>query len=199
MTLKQKIQLKRKLIEEIVVEHETLVSILNTEKFQQKLERACLLLKQAIRQNKKILVCGNGGSAADSQHIAGELVGRFQRERNALACVSLTTNTSILTAIGNDYSFENVFSRQIEAIGKPGDVLLIFSTSGRSTNILEAAKVARKRKIKVIGFTGAQPNPLSRISDICISVPSRSTPRIQEIHTILIHIICKIIEDSLPS
>lgn len=198
MTLKQKKRQKKKLIKEIILEHEKIVLEINIDKFHQKIEDVCLLLKNAIRQNKKILVCGNGGSAADSQHIAGELVNRFQKERSAIACVSLTTNTSILTAIGNDYSFDRVFSRQVEAIGKQGDILLVFSTSGRSANILEAAKTARKKRINVISFTGAQPNPLSKISDICVSIPSVSTPRIQEMHILIIHIICKIIEDSLP-
>ncbi|OQB74444.1 MAG: Phosphoheptose isomerase [candidate division TA06 bacterium ADurb.Bin131] len=195
--MRQKNKMNKKLIEQIVLEHERIISILNEKNFQKKIEKICGMLEHAIMQDKKILVCGNGGSAADSQHIAGELVGRFQKERRPIACIALTTNTSILTSIGNDYSFDKIFSRQIEALGKRGDILLVFSTSGTSVNILEAAKTARDIGIKVISFTGIHIDFLSKISDICVSIPSESTPRIQEIHIILIHIICNIIEDRL--
>lgn len=195
--MRQKNKMNKKLIEQIVLEHERIISILNEKNFQKKIEKICGMLEHAIMQDKKILVCGNGGSAADSQHIAGELVGRFQKERRPIACIALTTNTSILTSIGNDYSFDKIFSRQIEALGKRGDILLVFSTSGTSVNILEAAKTAKDIGIKVISFTGINIDFLSKISDICVSIPSESTPRIQEIHIILIHIICNIIEDRL--
>ncbi|MCM8788761.1 MAG: SIS domain-containing protein, partial [Candidatus Omnitrophica bacterium] len=123
--------------------------------------------------------------------------GRFQKERKALPCIALTTNTSIITAIGNDYSFEKVFSRQIEAIGNNGDVLILFSTSGRSKNILDAALTAKKKNIKAISLTGSEPNELANISDINIAVPSKSTPRIQELHSIVIHIICGLLEEKI--
>lgn len=184
-------------IESVISEHESLIGFLKTDEFGKKTEKVINVLYDAIRKGNKILVCGNGGSAADSQHFSGELIGRFQKERKPVACVSLTTNTSIITSIGNDYSFEKIFSRQIEGIGKSGDILILFSTSGRSKNIIDAALVAKKKGIKTVSFTGAQPNKLARISDINISVPSRSTPRIQEIHSIIIHIICQLIEEKI--
>ncbi|MCM8764625.1 MAG: SIS domain-containing protein [Candidatus Omnitrophica bacterium] len=188
---------KKSQIEKIAYEHTRLLRILSSKKFQRKIGIAVSIMFAAIKDNKKIIVCGNGGSAADSQHLAGELVGRFQKERKALPCIALTTNTSIITAIGNDYSFEKVFSRQIEAIGNNGDVLILFSTSGRSKNILDAALTAKKKNIKAISLTGSEPNELANISDINIAVPSKSTPRIQELHSIVIHIICGLLEEKI--
>jgi len=187
-------------IEQVIFEHEHLITLLKQNKeFISKIEKAVSMLVAAIKNKKKILVCGNGGSAADSQHLAGELVGRFQKEREPIGCISLTTNTSIITAIGNDYGFDRIFARQIDATGKNGDVVILISTSGKSTNIIEAAKSARMKKMQIISLTGYEPNMLSEMSDLTISVPSKSTPRIQEIHSIIIHLICGILEETLFS
>ncbi len=190
-------QMKKNPIENIISEFERLIGFLSTGTFQEKIESAVSMISQAIRSNNKIIVCGNGGSAADSQHLAGELVGRFQIERKPIPAIALTTNTSIITSIGNDYSFEKIFSRQTEAIGNKGDVLILFSTSGRSKNVIEAVRSAKKKGIKTISITGARPNKLADLSDINLDVPSKSTPRIQEIHSIIIHIICELLERKL--
>ncbi|MGB9642786.1 MAG: D-sedoheptulose-7-phosphate isomerase [Candidatus Ratteibacteria bacterium] len=189
----------KKLVENIFLQHEQLVSSLKKREFAIQIDKAARILVNTLKKGKKILVCGNGGSAADCQHFAGELVGRFQMERKPISCISLTTNTSIITAIGNDYSFNRVFSRQIEAIGNREDALILISTSGKSANIIDAARTAKTLGMKTIGLTGSSPNPLSNIVNICIAVPSTSTPRIQEIHSIIIHILCHIIEQELFS
>lgn len=151
----------------------------------------------AFKKNKKVLICGNGGSAADSQHFAAELVGRFKKERKALPAISLTTNTSIITAIGNDYGFENIFSRQIEALGDEGDILIGISTSGNSKNVVKAVKEARKKNIKAIGLLGSGGGLLKDLCDISLVVGSDDTPRVQESHILVIHLICDIIEQRL--
>ena len=148
----------------------------------------------ALEKNGVIYICGNGGSAADSQHVAGELVVRLKRDRKALPAVSLTTDTSILTSIGNDYSFEDIFSRQVEALVRPGDVLWAFSTSGSSKNILKACRSAKKNGAKVIAFTGRPDCKLARIADISLFVESDITASVQEIHQIAYHILCDLIE-----
>jgi len=162
------------------------------------MNNAAKVIVQAYRSGGKLLICGNGGSAADSQHIAAELVSRFLIERKALDAESLTINTSSLTAIGNDYSFDQVFSRQVEAKGAKGDVLIGISTSGNSKNIIEAIKTAKGMEIKTIGLTGNNRESLiGRLSDYCIHVPSSSTPRIQEAHILIGHILCEFIENEL--
>jgi D-sedoheptulose 7-phosphate isomerase len=148
----------------------------------------------ALQQDGTVYLCGNGGSAADAQHIAGELVGRFTRERKPLAAVALSTDTSILTCIANDYSFEKVFARQAEALVRKGDILWAFSTSGTSTNIIAAAKVAREKGARVIAFTGRKNSKLEQISDICFCADAESTARSQEIHQLAYHIICDLVE-----
>lgn len=155
---------------------------------------AAEIVCKAYENKHKLLIAGNGGSAADAQHIAGELVSTFGFERPALPAMALTTDSSIITAIGNDYAYETIFSRQIEANGNSGDVLLAISTSGNSKNIIEAAKVARTKEIVVIGLTGESGGQLGGLSDICIRVPSNSTPRIQESHILISHILCDILE-----
>lgn len=152
------------------------------------------LCVHALRNGQKLMFAGNGGSAADAQHWAGELVSRFYFDRPGLPAMALTTDTSILTAIGNDYGYDYVFARQIEALGQPGDVFFAISTSGRSANILRAVKAAKARDIHVIGFTGAGGGELSAGCDICFRVPSDETPRIQEGHELLGHLICTLIE-----
>jgi D-sedoheptulose 7-phosphate isomerase len=151
----------------------------------------------ALRAGRKVMICGNGGSAADAQHWAGELVSRFHYDRPGLPAIALTTDSSILTAIGNDYGYERVFARQVEALGASGDVLIAISTSGNSPNIVAALEAARARGIATIGFTGEAGGALAALSDICIQIPSRSTPRIQEGHEVLGHAICAMIEAAI--
>ncbi|HEY7535866.1 MAG TPA: D-sedoheptulose 7-phosphate isomerase [Thermodesulfobacteriota bacterium] len=159
--------------------------------------KAAEIIEKSIKSSGKILIFGNGGSAADSQHIAAEFVNRYLKVRDALPAIALTTDTSILTSIGNDSSFENIFSRQIEALGKKGDVAWGLSTSGRSKNIIKALRTAKSLGLKTIGFTGRDAGEIEKIVDCNINVPSRSTPRIQEVHITIGHIICELIEDKL--
>jgi len=155
------------------------------------------LFTRSLADGGKILIFGNGGSAADAQHIAGELVSRFLRERQALAALALTTDTSIMTAIGNDYGFERVFARQVEALGAPGDVALGISTSGRSPNVIAALDAARSRGMATVAFTGEDGGELVARVDHCFRVPSGSTPRIQEAHIAAGHALCELVEIAL--
>jgi D-sedoheptulose 7-phosphate isomerase len=148
----------------------------------------------AFKKKNKVLLCGNGGSAADSQHIAAEFVSRFRLERRGLPAIALSTDTSILTAIGNDYSIDRIFSRQVEALAQPGDIVIGLSTSGKSPNVVEAIKKAREFGCFSIGFLGGNGGSLKDIVDIPLVVPSNDTPRIQECHILLGHIICDIVE-----
>ena len=151
----------------------------------------------ALRAGNKLLLAGNGGSAADAQHIAAEIVGRYKQDRPAYAAIALTTDTSALTAIGNDYGFEQIFARQVEGLGRPGDVLLVLSTSGRSPNILAALNSARQRGLITIGFTGAKGTALGVLCDHLLVAPSDDTAVIQQIHMTLAHGICETIERTL--
>ncbi len=151
-------------------------------------------LTKSLRQDGTIYLCGNGGSAADAQHIAGELIGRFRRERKALAAVALSTDTSIITCIANDYSYDKVFARQVEALVRKGDVLWAFSTSGTSPNVIAAAEAAKSKGACVIAFTGRPDSALERIADICFCAAAESTARSQEIHQLAYHIICDLVE-----
>ncbi len=154
-------------------------------------------LRQALRAGRKVLVCGNGGSAADAQHFAAELVGRFTRERRAWPALALTTDTSALTAIGNDYGFDRVFARQVEAHGQPGDVLIGISTSGGSPNVLAAVEAARARGLVTIGLTGRDGGALGRAVDVHLNVPSPSAARTQEVHITILHVLCDLVEQEL--
>lgn len=154
-------------------------------------------LIEAYEAGKKILVFGNGGSAADAQHIAAELVGKYYMDRRPLPAEALTVNTSSLTAIGNDYAFERIFARQVEALGNPGDVAIGISTSGNSPNVIEAIRAAKKKGMITIGLTGAEGGRLRNEVDYCICVPSKDTPRIQEAHILIGHIWCELIERAL--
>ena len=147
------------------------------------------------KNNKKIIIFGNGGSAADAQHFAAELVGRFKRERRALNAIALSTNTSIITALGNDYNFDIIFSRQVEAIAQKGDIVFGISTSGNSDNIISGIETAKKIGCCTIGLTGLSGGKMKHCVDYCICVPSEDTPRIQELHITIIHIICDLIEE----
>ena len=169
------------------------------EKISGDIEVAAKLSINTLSNNNKILLCGNGGSAADSQHIAAELVGRYKRTREGLSAIALTTDSSILTSISNDFEFDDVFSRQIEALAHQNDLLFAFSTSGNSKNIINAAKKCNSLKCKVISFTGAKDSELMNYSDLVIKAPSIDTPRIQEMHILIGHIICEIIDNTLSS
>ena len=154
-------------------------------------------MADALRQGRKVLLCGNGGSAADAQHIAAEFVGRFIPDRVALPAISLATDTSALTALGNDYGYNAVFSRQIQALGNAGDVAIGISTSGNSPNVLEAMDAARTKGMFTIGFTGEDGGKMNGRTDVLFRVPSRMTPRIQETHITLGHVLCELIDREL--
>lgn len=153
----------------------------------------------ALRKGGKVLICGNGGSAADSQHIAAELVGRFKRERRALAALALTTDTSILTCLANDYSFDKVFERQVEAHGRGGDVLIGLSTSGASLNVLKAFQKAREMGIVTVGFLGRDGGVIKPECDLALVIENADTPRVQEMHILAAHIVCGLVEESLAN
>jgi len=179
--LEESIQVKKKVKEKLVA----------------KITKIAELIIETYNKGKKVVIFGNGGSAADAQHIACELVGRFKKERPALAAIALSTNTSNLTSIGNDYGYEMTFARQVEALVQKGDVVIGMSTSGNATNVLEGIKAARKRRAKTIGFTGKDGGKLKDVVDLCIIVPSYNTPRIQEVHITIGHIICGLVEREL--
>ena len=148
----------------------------------------------ALRGGHRVYLCGNGGSAADAQHIAGEFVGRFVKERAPLPCVALTTDTSVLTCLGNDYSFDAIFERQVNALVEKGDVLIAISTSGNSPNILRAVEAAKRRGALTLGFSGRGGGKLKGLADLCLVAPADESPRIQELHITCGHIICEIVE-----
>jgi D-sedoheptulose 7-phosphate isomerase len=157
-------------------------------------EAAAAATAAALREGRPLLVCGNGGSAADAQHIVGELVGRFLKERRALRAICLSSNPAVLTAWANDYSFETVFSRQVEAYGEPGGVLLGLSTSGNSANVVRALEAARARRMTTIGLTGQGGGRMAPLCDHLLAVPSRSTPAIQQVHLCIYHYLCAAVE-----
>jgi len=159
------------------------------------IEEAGKICVESLKNGGRVILCGNGGSAADAQHIAAELSGRFKKERVPLAGIAVTTDTSALTAIGNDYGFEFVFSRQVEAIGRKGDVLIGISTSGNSENVINAINSAKKIGMKVITLVGKSGGKMKNLGDVNIVVPSNNTPRIQEMHIMIGHMICALIDE----
>lgn len=163
------------------------------------IEKGAARIIDSYRKKGKLLLCGNGGSAADAQHIAAELVGRFSQERPALPAIALNTNVSTLTSVGNDYQFEDIFSRQIEGFMEPDDVFIALSTSGNSPNVLKAAVAAKKIGGTVIGMTGSGGGKLKEHVDLLLNVPSEETPRIQESHILIGHILCDLVERGLFS
>lgn len=171
-------------------------AILSDEALMDTLEQSIALCAEALQAGKKILFAGNGGSASDAQHLAAELVGRYKADRPSIAAIALTTDTSALTAIGNDYGYDQVFSRQLEGLGQDGDVLVAISTSGNSGNIIKALEVAREKGVKVIGMSGAK-GKLKEQADFCLAVPAPLTATIQEAHIMLGHILCAGIEKHL--
>lgn len=176
---------------------ETLGRAADDARLRRTIEAIADAITQAIRNGGKLMLAGNGGSAADAQHIAGELVARLNFDRNPLPAIALTTDTSVLTAIGNDFGYEHVFERQVRGLGRSGDVLIGISTSGRSPNILAALQAARESGITAIGFTGAGERPMTAYCDLCLAAPSTETPLIQQIHIICAHAICEIVERNL--
>ena len=153
------------------------------------------LINKSIKAGGKIMIFGNGGSAADSQHIAAEFVNRFYSERKALPAIALTTDSSVITSVANDDSFDNIYSRQVEALGKKNDIAIGITTSGSSQNVINGLKACKKLNIKTIAFTGRSNSKVKKISDCVIAVPSGNTPRIQEIHITIAHIICELVEE----
>jgi D-sedoheptulose 7-phosphate isomerase len=158
------------------------------------IEEAGLLICKTLREGNKVLICGNGGSAADAQHIAAELVGRYEQERRSFPAIALTTDTSALTALSNDYGYEQVFARQLQGLAVPGDLLISISTSGNSPNVIRAAERARALGCKIIGLTGCTGAPLSTYCDIAIVVPSNRTSRVQEAHITIGHLWCEMVD-----
>jgi D-sedoheptulose 7-phosphate isomerase len=185
--------LKKQILEVIEV-HTRMVSQLETGGIEI-LSAAAEQITKAMRQNGRVYICGNGGSAADAQHIASELVGRFEHQRQALPAIALTTDTSIMTSISNDFGYESVFSKQVEALVREGDIFWAISTSGISQNIVEAAQLAKEKGARVLAFTGKTNSKLEQIADICFCADG-STARSQEIHQLGFHIICMLVEQS---
>ncbi len=159
------------------------------------LEKISREILKAFKSGKKVMLCGNGGSASDSQHIAAEFVGRFKRERQSLPAIALTTDTSILTAVANDYSYEDIFSRQVEGLGAEGDILIGISTSGNSGNVIKAVKVAKEKNIVTIAMTGGSGGKLAGECDLAFVAGSKLTPHIQEVHIAALHAVSEVVED----
>jgi D-sedoheptulose 7-phosphate isomerase len=176
---------------------QTKQQILDDDAFIKKIENAVNVIAHAFEKGNKVLFCGNGGSAADAQHLAAEFSGRFYKNRRALPSEALHCNTSYLTAVANDYSYDVIYARLIEGLGNEGDVLVGLSTSGNSPNIVKAFEVAKEKKVTTIGFTGATGGKMKDISDHLFNVPSTDTPRIQESHILIGHIICQLVEEKL--
>ena len=173
--------------------------ILESEEFIQKIKEVANLMIKSFSEGNKVLLCGNGGSAADAQHIAAELSGRFYFDRPPLPAEAMHVNSSYLTAVANDYGYKEVYARYLEGAGKKGDVLVGISTSGNSENIIKAQKIAKEKGIKIVSFTGEDGGKMKELSDILLNVPSKITPRIQESHILLGHIVCELVEDALFS
>lgn len=171
--------------------------ILNSKKLEKSIIESISLITKSLKNKKKIIIFGNGGSAADAQHMSGELIGRYLKERNSFSAIALTTDSSILTALGNDYGFENIFSRQCEGLVRKGDVVIAISTSGNSKNVLNGILKSKHLGAKIISLTGNNTSKMKKHSDIIIPVSSKSTPRIQEAHRTIIHIICEQVEKNL--
>lgn len=183
-----------RIIEQRITDHLEIVRKVMVSDLPEKLEVCAEYMEQALAGKHKVLFCGNGGSAADSQHLAAEFVGRFQKERKGLPAIALTVNTSILTAVANDYGYDTVFARQIQALGEPGDVLVGISTSGNSKNVLLAIEEAKAKGIFCIGMTAEGGGKMADVCDICLAVPSKVTARAQEIHILMGHILCELVD-----
>lgn len=171
--------------------------LLDNQELMDLIQEVALKCVEVYKNGNKTLIAGNGGSAADAQHIAGEFVSRFYFDRPGLASIALTTDTSIMTAIGNDYGYEKLFSRQVQANGVKGDIFIGISTSGNSANVIEALKECKEKGIITVGLTGEKGGKMSEMCDYCIRVPSNETPRVQETHILIGHIICAVVEEAI--
>lgn len=185
----------KKLIEQSVQTHKQMVEQFLGEGLEA-VSSAASAITKSVERGGCVYICGNGGSAADAQHIAGELVGRFQRERKAIAAVALSTDTSVMTSIANDYGYEDIFSRQVEALVNAGDVLWGISTSGNSPNVVAAARLAKQKEVFVLAFTGRKNSELEQIADVCLCAAAETTFHSQQIHQIAYHIICDLVEQN---
>ena len=182
------------IIERSLTEHLEVFQKIIASDLPQKLEQCASIINKALAEGHKVLFCGNGGSAADSQHLAAEFVGRFQKERKGLPAVALTVDTSILTSVANDYGYESVFARQVQALGETGDVLIGISTSGNSGNVLLAIEEAKAKGITCIGLTAAGGGKMAGVCDICLAAPTNVTARAQEMHILMGHILCELVD-----
>ena len=171
--------------------------LLDSQQLMDLIQEVALKCVEVYKNGNKTLIAGNGGSAADAQHIAGEFVSRFYFDRPGIPSIALTTDTSIITAIGNDYGYEKLFSRQVQANGVKGDLFIGISTSGNSANIIEALKECKEKGIITVGLTGEKGGKMAEICDYCIKVPSNETPRVQEVHILIGHIICAVVEEAI--
>ena len=183
-----------RIIEQRLADHLEVLQKLMDSDLPEKLETCAKYVEKALAEGHKVLFCGNGGSAADSQHLAAEFVGRFQKERKGLPAIALTVDTSILTAVANDYGYDTVFARQVQALGEPGDVLVGISTSGNSKNVLLAIEEARAKGITCIGMTAEGGGKMALACDICLAVPAKVTARAQEMHILMGHILCELVD-----
>ena len=183
-----------RLIEQRLQDHLVVLQALMVSDLPQKLEQCTNCVNKALAEGHKVMFCGNGGSAADSQHLAAEFVGRFQKERRGLPAIALTVDTSILTAVANDYGYDTVFARQVQALGEPGDVLISISTSGNSKNVLLSIEEAKKKGIFCIGMTAEGGGRMAEACDICLAVPAKVTARVQEMHILIGHILCELVD-----
>ena len=181
-------------IEKMIIEVSDAVR--NSITLSDEIEQSVKIIIDCIKNGKKIVLFGNGGSAADAQHFVAEFVGRFQKERKSLPAIAFTTDTSIITSISNDYSYDKIFERQCESLANKDDIVLAISTSGNSKNVILGAKMAKKNGAKIISLTGRKNTQLTKLSDISIQVPSTSTPRIQEAHRLILHLICASVEEN---
>lgn len=186
-----------KLIIEAVTQHNKMAAELQVSA--NKLTAAAKMITSCFEAGGRVYICGNGGSAADAQHIAGELIGRFRRERAALPAIALSTDTSVITSVANDYTFEQIFARQMQALAGPKDILWAISTSGTSANVLAAARVAREKGAKILAFTGRTESELEELADVCVCTPAATSDRSQEIHQLAYHIICQLVENHFCS
>lgn len=186
-----------KWIKDILNDKTALLTLLEEKSYFEYVERVGDVLSDALKNGNKIMLAGNGGSAADAQHFASEIVGRFIMERESLPAMSLCVDSSALTSIANDYGYEQVFARQVEGFGKAGDAFVAISTSGNSSNLVKAVKKAREKNIKTIGLLGKDGGLMKELCDYALIVPSDSTPRVQEIHAFTVHMLCELIERKL--
>ena len=191
------IKLQKQIIAGILDAHEAAFRASFTPENIKLLEQMAEEITNAFKRGNKIMLCGNGGSAADAQHIAAEFIGRFKRERKSLPAIALTTDTSILTALANDYSYETIFSRQIEGLAQEGDILIALSTSGTSKNVIEAVRKAKEMGLTIIGFTGKSGGELKKLSNFNFAAGSQKTPNVQEMHITVLHAISEAVEDAL--